>query len=165
MEVIKNEEDYSLRNFIWLLKVVLEYRSIIYFRLGPLVKILNIFANGRELLYILGSSTNIGIGLVLQHGYSTVINAATIGKNFQIWHNVTIGTNKSHSGNLPTIKNNVKICTGAIVLGSIIFIIIGNNVVVSAGSVVTKSISDNSVVVGNPAVIIKQNGVRVNIKL
>jgi len=42
---------------------------------------------------------------------------------------------------------------------------IGNNVVIGAGAVVSKSVPDNCVVVGNPAYIIMQDGIRCNKKL
>lgn len=44
-------------------------------------------------------------------------------------------------------------------------IIIGNNVVIGAGTVLTKSVPDNCVVVGNPAFILRENGNKVNKKL
>ena len=47
----------------------------------------------------------------------------------------------------------------AIVVGDIK---IGNNVTIGAGTVLTKSVPDNCVVCGNPARIVKENGVRVN---
>lgn len=47
----------------------------------------------------------------------------------------------------------MKICGGAIVIGKIM---IGNNVIIGAGAVVTKDIPDDCVVVGNPARIIKE---------
>ena len=48
--------------------------------------------------------------------------------------------------------NNVFIGCNSIIMGGVR---IGNNVVIGAGSVVTKDIPDNSVVVGNPAKVIK----------
>ena len=62
----------------------------------------------------------------------------------------------------PTIGNNVRIATGAIVLGDIT---IGDNVIIAAGSVVVKSVSNNYMVAGNPEYIKKLNGEKVNIKL
>ena len=55
--------------------------------------------------------------------------------------------NKQDFG-VPTIGNNVRIATGAIVLGSVS---IGDGVLIGAGAVVVKDISSNSIVVGNPA--------------
>lgn len=101
------------------------------------------------------SNQNVGSGLVIQHGFSTIINCERIGENCQIWHGVTIG--KSESGlnkPRPIIGNNVKICAHAVVIGEIT---VGDNVIIGAGSVVTKSVPDNCVVVGNPAYIIRRN--------
>lgn len=96
----------------------------------------------------------IGSGIFIHHGHSTQINAKTIGHNCQIWHNVTIGVGTPHDNNTrPTIGDNVRICAGAIVIGDIE---VGNNVTIGAGSVVTKSIPDNCIIVGNPARIIKR---------
>ncbi len=78
-----------------------------------------------------------------------------------MWQNVTIGK-QWPGGEKPVIGNNVFICTGAVVLGNIT---IGDNVVIGANAVVTKSVPDNCIVAGNPAVIIKREGKRVNEKL
>lgn len=97
---------------------------------------------------------------MIQHGFSTILNAESIGDNCQVWHGVTIG--KSHSGKLeprPIIGNNVKICCHATVLGGIT---IGDNVVIGANAVVTKSVPANCIVIGNPARILKMGGKRVN---
>jgi serine O-acetyltransferase len=88
-------------------------------------------------LFINIATRLVGKGLVIQHGHSTIIEANKIGENCQIWHNVTIGTNLSHSGNKSIIGDNVKICAGVIVVGNIS---IGNNVTIGAGAVVTKSV-------------------------
>lgn len=52
----------------------------------------------------------------------------------------------------PVIGDNVYIAANATVIGDVH---IGNNVIIGAGSVVVKDIPDNSVVVGNPARIIR----------
>lgn len=127
-----------------------EYRSVFYYRIGMRTsKLISWLAPGQNQLYI--HCNKIGKGLVIQHGHSTRIGAQRIGDNCQIWHNVTIGTNKSHSKNLPIIGNNVKICTGSIVIGNIN---IGDNATIGAGAIVVKDVPANSVVVGNPAHII-----------
>lgn len=80
-----------------------------------------------------------------------------MGKNCWINQQVTIGANSQYE--YPTIGNDVHIFAGALVIGDIT---IGNNVVIGAGAVVTKSVPDNCTVVGNPARIIRRNGVKVN---
>ena len=159
IKIIKNGDKYSFNKFIFILKLP-EYRSLLYYRMGGISKLVSWIASGQICLYL--ETSKIGNGLVIQHGYSTIINCRSIGENCQIWHNVTIGTNKSHSGNLAEIGNNVKICTGAIVIGDIR---IGNNVTIGAGCVVTKNVPDNSTVVGNPAYLISFNGEKVYQKL
>ncbi len=62
----------------------------------------------------------------------------------------------------PYLKNNVFCGPNVVVIGDIV---IGNNVVIGPGAVVTKSVPDNCVVVGNPAYIIKQDGIRCYKKL
>ena len=53
------------------------------------------------------------------------------------------------------IMDNVFIGCNSIILGGVK---IGNNVVIAAGSVVTKDVPDNSVVAGNPAKVIETFG-------
>ena len=104
-------------------------------------------------------SDQIGRGLIIWHGYSTVLNASVIGKDFQVWQNVTIGFDQPHVGGIPTIGDNVRIYTGAIVVGDIT---IGDNAIIGAGSFVAKNVPANAVVAGNPARIIKLNGDKVS---
>ena len=68
---------------------------------------------------------------------------------------MTTGINRPIVGDRPVVGDNVRICSGAIVLGGIS---IGNNVTIAAGAVVVKSVPDNAVVAGNPAKIVKLNG-------
>lgn len=88
-----------------------------------------------------------------------VISPYSAGKNLTIDQGVTIGRGHANNGGLriPIIGNNVTICTNAIVIGGIT---IGDNSTIGAGTVLTKSVPDNCIVVGNPARIIKRNGVR-----
>ena len=132
--------------FIKLFATLKEYRNLVLWRGG-----VEWLPCPRENIHFVTKPEKIQSGLVFQHGFSTIIFAETIGCNVQIWQNVTIGRKHKYSGN-PIIGNNVKICTGAIVLGSIK---IGDNSIIGAGAVVTKDIPKNSVVVGNPARIIK----------
>jgi len=63
-------------------------------------------------------------------------------------------TKKIHINERIVIGNNVHIGAGSIILPGIK---VGNNVIIGAGSVVTKDILDNSIVVGNPAKLIRKN--------
>lgn len=58
-------------------------------------------------------------------------------------------------GGAPKIGDNVVLSAGVQVIGNVK---IGNNVIVGAGAVVVHDIPDNSVVVGNPAKIVSNNG-------
>ena len=60
---------------------------------------------------------------------------------------------KVYRGGIPDIGNNVKISTGACVLGEIK---IGNNVTIGANAVVLKDVPDDCIAVGVPARIIKK---------
>ena len=51
------------------------------------------------------------------------------------------------------IERNVWIAAGAMIIGGVT---VGENAVVAAGSVVTKSIEPNTVVAGNPATVVKK---------
>lgn len=125
-----------------------EFRSIVYNRLGKCRVLTNWLFHGQDCLYI--CTKNIGGGMIVQHGFATVINAQRIGKNFHVYQQVTIGFNGAES---PIIGDNVRICCGAKVIGGVH---VGNNVVVGANAVVCKDVPDNVVVAGVPAKIIKK---------
>lgn len=143
---------------VWLLLNTKEFRNLFFNRINnPLLrKILEVLYPKLDSLYI--ATKNIGSGFFISHGFSTIILANKIGDNCWINQQVTVGT-KNGVPTPPTIGNNVRIGAGAIVIGNIT---IGDNSFVGAGSVVTKDVPPNCVVAGNPARIIKQNGVRVD---
>lgn len=89
----------------------------------------------------------IGAGAHFEHNYATYLNAERIGRDFYCLQNVTLGNGRDGR---PTIGDNVKIYTGAIVYGGIK---IGNNVTIAAGTVLSEDVPDNCLVKGNPAVI------------
>lgn len=99
-------------------------------------------------------STKIDGGLMCYHPFATVINAKTIGANFQFRNGLTIGNKSNDNTKIPVIGANVTVGANAVIIGDIT---IGDNVVIGAGSVVVKDIPSNVIVAGNPAQVIKPN--------
>ncbi len=105
------------------------------------------FPNEKSLIF---GTPIIGKGLFIQHGFSSVICAKSIGENCWINQQVTIGYEQNRQ---PTIGNNVRICAGAIIIGDVT---VGDNSIIAAGAVVVKDIPCNEVWGGNPAKYIKK---------
>ena len=87
----------------------------------------------------------------LPHGLNGIIvhMKAKIGKNAFIWQQVVI---VSYGGGTPVIGDDVKIGTGAKIIGGVK---VGNNVFIGANAVVVDDIPDNCIVGGIPAKVIK----------
>lgn len=102
----------------------------------------------------------IGHRLFIDHGMGVVIGETSIvGDDVTLYQGVTLGgTGKEKGKRHPTIGNGVVVGTGAKVLGNIV---VGDNCRVGAGSVVLRSIPENSTIVGVPGHIVLRNGKRV----
>lgn len=100
--------------------------------------------------------TQIGEGFYIGHTGRVIINSnAIIGKNVNIATGVTIGQeNRGKRKGYPTIGNQVWIGTNAVIVGDIN---IGNNVLIAPNSYVNFDVPDNSIVIGNPAIIHQNN--------
>jgi len=98
------------------------------------------------------AETEIGEGFYLGHWGALVINPkAKIGKNCNIAQGVTIAqANRGKNEGVPVIGNEVWIGPNAVIVGNIT---IGNNVLIAPNAYVNKDIPDNSIALGNPAVI------------
>lgn len=140
----------------WLLLYKPEYRSLLLhrFRRGPKTVasvihfvITRILWKPLESLYI--ETEDIGGGLFIQHGFSTMICAKSIGENCWINQQVTLG----YSGlEAPVLEDGVYVNCGALVLGGITM---RKNSRAAAGAVVVKDVPENAVVAGVPAKVIK----------
>ncbi|RIX97423.1 serine acetyltransferase [Aureimonas flava] len=92
-----------------------------------------------------------GRRLWLDHGLGFVAGSTgLIEDDVSIWHGVTLGTDLKDLGPTrhPRLRRGCTIGAGAILLGDID---IGENAVVAAGAVVTKSVPANATVAGVPA--------------
>ena len=151
------------RGLVWLLWKYPEYRNLFYYRIKRDKKIgsriLLEFAKlgfaPMNTLFI--CSPCIGEGLFIQHGFSTIIAARSIGKNCWINQQVTIGF--SDKGKLPTLGDHVHVTAGAKVFGDIV---IGDNSLIGANAVVCKNVPPNCTVVGVPGHIVKRDGKKVD---
>ena len=99
----------------------------------------------------------IGKNLFIDHGMGVVIGETSeIKDNVTIYHMVTLGgispsINSNEQRNIkrhPTLEDNVVIGSGAQILGPIT---IGKNSLIGSNSVVTKNVSEKSVMAGIPA--------------
>jgi len=104
----------------------------------------------------ISTEAQIGEGLyITSHIGSIVVGPVKIGKNCNIAHSVTIGrAYKNGETGRPTIDDNVWIGTGSVLVGKIN---IGKNVLIAPNSFVNFDVPDNSLVIGNPATIIKKD--------
>ena len=127
-----------------------EFRNLIAFRIIKqnyiLYLLFSLLFPKMNTLFIY--TEEIGGGLYIQHGFSTIISAKSIGINCFINQQVTIG----YEGNAaPIIGNDVRICAGAKVIGGCI---VGDESIIGANAVVVKDVPPRSTVGGVPAKII-----------
>jgi len=166
-EVEVNNWNYSIIKLMLSLFILKSFRMIVIFRIGhhfynknkflwgfykPIQYILNglfLTNNGIELPYTL----SVGSGFRIVHPIEIIFTPQSIiGKNCTIFNGVTFGVNHFDRSGYPVVGNNVIIYTGAKIIGKVK---IGDNCVVGANSVVTKSIPANSVAGGIPAKVLK----------
>ena len=149
-----HKDQLNFFTFCELLTFYVMVRNIFYARVAYrhhfYAKFLALFARPLPLLDI-SSTAEIGGGLIVQHGYATIIAPRKIGKNCWVNQGVTIGY--TNDDDCPTLGDNVTVYAGAKILGDVH---VGNNVVVAANAVVVKDVEDNCIVGGVPAKVIKR---------
>jgi serine O-acetyltransferase len=104
---------------------------------------------------------DIGPGLALTHGWGLVVSpGARIGANATLFHGVTIGLRAriARDGRrveeYPLLEDEVWVGPHAILVGAVT---IGRGSRIAGGAFVTESVPPHSIVVGNPAKILKHN--------
>ena len=135
--------------FYRLFVTMTEFRSVFYMRIGHWSKLFSWFWKPMPLLSFSIKSKNVGGGVFVQHGWATVVDAERVGKNFWVNQNVTIGWRKDGH---PIIGDNVRIGSGAVVLGKIT---IGDNVNIGANAIVVEDVPSNCTVCSPKAQIVK----------
>ena len=103
------------------------------------------------------ASAKIGHSLYIGHFGTIIINAnASIGNNCNISQGVTIGVSgRGDKRGVPIIGNNVYIGANAVVAGKIL---VGDNVLIAACSLLTQNAINNCVYSGVPAIKISEMG-------
>lgn len=100
-------------------------------------------------------AASIGPGFYIGHVGTIYLGRTSVGSNFSVSHNVTVGVGVSEGAHgLPVIGDDVWVGTGSILYGKIL---VGNGVTVNCGSVLSRSVPDCCLVGGNPARAILKN--------
>jgi len=158
--------DYlDMKKIFWVLTLFMVVLRWIFHRWDTFLdysgKLFLIIKKGFPLRLIICDITpeKIPASTIFGHPYGITIGSVTkLGERCNIRQNVTIG-NRHGETKGAVIGNNVSIGAGAIILGDIK---IGNNAVIGAGSVVLDDVPANSVVVGNPARVVKYKRINEN---
>ncbi len=107
--------------------------------------------------------TRVSSGLAITHGWGIVIAPGVrIGRNVTLFHGVTLGRRDSIGSSglrtigYPTIEDDVWIGPHAIIVGDIV---IGKGSRIAGGAFVLSSVPPHTVVMGNPAQIVKTGSI------
>lgn len=103
----------------------------------------------------IGYGASIGAGLFIGHRGTVIVNGeARLGSNVNLSPGVVVGQeNRGRHRGVPQIGNRVWIGSNAVIVGGIR---IGNDVLVAPNSYVNFDVPDHSIVVGNPARVIRR---------
>ena len=151
-------------HFVYMYKTRQEFRSLLLYRARIAQRLFEIdndivakitkLHKGAEHAWVKSlfiSCGDIGPGFYIEHGFSTIIFAKSIGKNFHVNQNVTIGTGK---GGHPTIADSVKVGANGVIIGDIY---VPNGVTIGAGAVLNFDVPPGSTVVSQKARVLEAN--------
>jgi serine O-acetyltransferase len=128
-----------------------EFRSLYYLRLRTdglpgrvAAKVLGVVYRPQTTLYI--TTSDIGPGFYIQHGFATIIAAKRIGANCWVNQQVTIGFDAKLGQ--PVLEDGVTVNAGAQIIGGVV---VGANSTVGANAVVIRDVPAGTTAVGVPA--------------
>lgn len=147
---------YSGLHAVWFYRINHWLWNQHFFLLGRLLSQFARFLTGVEI----HPAAQIGRRVFIDHALGVVIGeTAIVGDDVTLYQGVTLGgTGKEHGKRHPTLEDGVVAGSGAKILGNIT---VGKNCRIGAGSVVLRSVPEDSTVVGVPGHIIFREGKRV----
>jgi serine O-acetyltransferase len=147
---------YSGLHAVWFYRINHWLWNQNFFLLGRLLSQFARFLTGVEI----HPGAQIGRRLFIDHASGVVIGeTAIVGDDVTLYQGVTLGgTGKEQGKRHPTLEDGVVAGSGAKILGNIT---VGKNCRIGAGSVVLRSVPEDSTVVGVPGHIIFREGKRV----
>jgi len=143
----------SVLAFVDVMTFFPEFRNLFYYRARKMHPLLpHVLACGcRPMATLRLGADEIGPGLFIQHGFSTIIAARRIGRDCWINQQVTIGY-RDRSG-CPALGDRVQVGAGAKILGAVT---VGDGAKIGANAVVVHDVPAHCTAVGVPARILRR---------
>jgi serine O-acetyltransferase len=154
------EKDPAVRNIVEVLLCYPGLHAISFHRLAHWLYKRKEYVSARLISHVskfltgieIHPGAEIGPGFFIDHGSGVVIGETTVvGENCLVYQGVVLGGTSLQKGKRhPTLKDNVVVGAGAVVLGPVT---IHNNARVGAGAVVISDVPEGATAVGVPAKI------------
>lgn len=108
-----------------------------------------------ELFHHVRIYADVGPGFYIGHVGTIYLGPTTIGRNFSVTHNVTVGCGQTEGAEgTPVIGDDVWVGTGSVLSGAIR---VQDGVTVANGTMLSRSVGPRSLVAGNPGRVVMQN--------